>query len=94
MTVPQIYTVIVLAALGATACAWQVYRALREPSERDRIVAEARARTGLPPAAPDNVPGVNGADLDECELIWATPDTAGLDRLRQAIRDHREETGE
>jgi hypothetical protein len=91
--VPQIYTVIVLAALGATVCAWQVRRALREPSERDRIIREARARTGLPPAAPDNVPGVNGADLDECELIWATPDTAGLDRLRQAIRDEQQNGG-
>jgi hypothetical protein len=91
MTVPQTYTVIVLSVLGAIVCAWQVYRALREPLERDRIVREARTRTGLPPAAPDNVPGINGADLDECELIWATPNTAGLDRLRQAIRDHRED---
>jgi hypothetical protein len=97
VTVPQIYTVIVLAALGATVCAWQVRRALREPSERDRIVAEARARTGLA----DHMPGIDTALQDACELIWnlpahgtPDPDLNGFcDRLRDAIHDHRKEEG-
>jgi hypothetical protein len=91
--VPQIYTVIVLAVLGAVVCAWQVRRALREPLERDRIVAEARARTGLPPAAPDNVPGSNLADLDECVqiLTYTNELEAGCARLWDAIHEHRKE---
>lgn len=91
-TVAAVITVLTIC--GAVFCAYKALAALREPSDRDRIIREARARTGLPPAAPDNQPGTNLAHLDECELIWATPNTAGLDRLRQAIRDHREETGE
>lgn len=90
MTVPQIYTVIVLAVLGAIVCAWQIRRAVLDTRAEDRA-ADARQRVGLPPAAPDNQPGTNGADLDECELIWATPDPDGLDRLWDAIREHREE---
>jgi hypothetical protein len=90
VTVPQLYTVIVLAVVGAIVCAWQIRRAVLDTRADDRA-AEARQRVGLPPAAPDNQPGTNSADLDECELIWATPDPAGLDRLRQALREQREE---
>jgi len=55
-------------------------RALREPLERDRIIAAAQ-RT---------------ADQDDLELLWDLPDydpdaEAGFDRLRQAIQEHREE---
>lgn len=97
MTVPQLYVVCLLAFVGAVFCAMQVYRALREPMERDRIVAEARARTGLPPAAPDNTPGVNLADHDECALILHTTNqheaqlAAGCARLWDAIHEARTE---
>jgi hypothetical protein len=93
VTEPQIYTLIVLAALGAIVCAWQVRRALCEPSERDRIVAEAQARTGLPPAAPDNVPGVDLFDLDACRRILHATDEleAGYARLWDAIHEARTE---
>lgn len=66
MTVPQLYVACVAAFVGAVVCAWQVRRALREPSERDRIVREARARTGLA----DSTPGIDTALQDACELIW------------------------
>ncbi|WP_200309089.1 hypothetical protein [Streptomyces adelaidensis] len=52
-------------------------RARRRAITRDRM-ADARARVGLPPAAPDNVPGVNAADIDECALILSLP-TYGTD---------------
>lgn len=94
VTVPQLYTLIVLAAIGAIFCAMQVRRALREPSERDRIIAEARARTGLA----DCTPGIDTGLQDACELIWALPahgtaadPDAGFDRLRDAIHNHRTE---
>lgn len=95
MTVPQLYTVIVLAALGAVVCAWQVRRALREPLERDRIIREARARTGLA----DTTPGIDTGLQDACELIWDLPDYGTpapdldefCDRLWDAIHDHRKD---
>lgn len=83
--------------LVVAVLAWQTRQALREPSQRARITAAAaRARVGLPPAAPDNEADVHLADHDECELIWSMPEydpdlDAGCDRLRQAIREHREE---
>jgi hypothetical protein len=80
--VPQTYTVIVLAVLGAIVCAWQVYRALREPLERDRIVREARARTGLA----DHMPGIDSALQDACELIWDLPaHSPHRERLKKRI---------
>jgi hypothetical protein len=86
--VPQIYTVIVLAILGALVCAWQIRRAVLDTRADDQAAA-ARTWVGLPPAAVDNQPGTNLADLDECELIWATPspDDDDADWLRDAVRD-------
>lgn len=49
-----------------------VDRLRRRAAVRNRL-AEARARVGFPPPAPDNVPGVNAADLDECALILSLP---------------------
>lgn len=74
--------------------AWQVRRAIREPLERDRIIAEASA--GITPAAADNRAGADAALLDECELIYSRPRfdldlNAGCDRLWDAILDHRED---
>lgn len=89
MSVPTVYTIVVLAAVGAGCCFLQLRRAVRESRGRDRT-ADARQRVGLPPAAPDNVPGTHSADLDECELIWATPnpdDDDDADWLRDAVRD-------
>ncbi|MDX2696044.1 hypothetical protein [Streptomyces ipomoeae] len=96
MSVPQIYTVIVLAAVGAAVCAWQIRRAVHASREEARTT-EARARAGLPPAAPDNVPGSNLADLDECALILNATNAleaelaAGCARLWDAIHEHRKE---
>lgn len=63
-------------------------RALREASERTRIILAATHR-------PDSETswGTDNALQDECELMWATPipTDADFDRLRQAIRDHRED---
>lgn len=73
----------------AVALAWQVRRALREPLERDRIVAQARRTTR--PAALDTEPGIDLALQDECELLWSIPsDSPGWDRLRAAIRDEQQ----
>jgi hypothetical protein len=98
VTVPQIYTVIVLAVLGALVCAWQIRVAVLDTRADDQATA-ARTRVGLPPAAADNVPGTHLADLDECELIWATPgpddDADWLrDAVRDAFRDALEKRGE
>lgn len=82
-----------LAGLVTAVIAWQTRQALREPLERDRILAATHTPTGHIPAAPDNQPGNNLAQHNECELLWAMPDVndAGCDRLRDAIREHREE---
>ncbi|MDX2841461.1 hypothetical protein PV377_21215 [Streptomyces ipomoeae] len=87
MSVPQIYTVIVLAVLGAAVCAIQWRRAVHASRE------EARARVGLPPAAPDNQPGDNLFDLDTCRRILRATDEleAGYARLWDAIHEHRKE---
>ena len=87
MSVPTVCTIVVLAAVGAGACLLQLRRAVRESRNRDRT-NDARQRVGLPPAAPDNQPGTHLADLDKCELIWATnPDDDDADWLRDAVRD-------
>ncbi|MDX2954552.1 hypothetical protein [Streptomyces caniscabiei] len=87
MSVPTVCTIVVLAAVGAGCCFLQLRRAVRESRGRDRT-ADARARVGLPPAAADNLPGTHLADLDECELIWATPGPDDdADWLRDAVRD-------
>lgn len=96
MSVPTAYTIVVLAAVGAGCCFLQLRRAVRESRNRDRT-ADARQRVGLPPAAPDNQPGTHLADLDECELIWATnPDDDDWlrDAVRDAVRDAIEHRGE
>ena len=104
MTVPQLYTVIVLAVLGVAICAWQVRRALREPSERDRIVTAARWRAHVVhDVGPDAARLLEDLDahLDAHfarlaplfeELGPPPADPDGFDRLRTAIHEHREET--
>ena len=90
MTTPQAYVVIVIAVVGTVVCAWQTRRALRAPLERDRIVAEAWLYTS--PPVMETAPGTDVALQDACELLWSTPiapDLSGLDRLRNAIRDHQ-----
>lgn len=86
MSVSTVYAIVVLAAVGAGFCLLQLRRAVRESRDRDRT-NDARARVGLPPAAADNQPGTHLADLDECELIWATPRPDDTDWLRDAVRD-------
>ncbi|MDX3039396.1 hypothetical protein PV383_19760 [Streptomyces caniscabiei] len=80
-------TVLAVLLVALPALYWQLQRAVRESCGRDRA-ADARTRVGLPPAAPDNQPGTHLADLDECELIWATPSPDDdADWLRDAVRD-------
>ncbi|BBC35223.1 hypothetical protein SGFS_065170 [Streptomyces graminofaciens] len=50
----------------------------RRTAVRDQL-AEARARVGFPPPAPDNFEGTNLADLDECQLILSLPLYSGDD---------------
>lgn len=79
-------------AFGLAACCWQIRRAERSLSERDQIIADARNRTGLPAAAPDNQPGADYEAQDFCELTWAMPAfdpawDAGRERLWNDVRD-------
>ena len=72
-------------SLVVAVLAWQTRQALREPLERDRITAAADERAA------------DAAALDDLELIWSMPEydpelDAGCDRLRQAIREHGEES--
>lgn len=87
MSTSQLLVILAVSTVGALVCAWQVRRALRD--------AEARTRTALTPPAPDNQPGTNLADLDECRRILACTDDldAGYTRLWDAIHEHREEEG-
>lgn len=71
----------------AVVLVWQVRRAVRGLPDCDRIIADTLA-------SPQPLTGT--ADEDECELIWDLPAydpdlNDGCDRLRQAIREHREE---
>ncbi|MFI1728227.1 hypothetical protein ACH40E_03100 [Streptomyces acidicola] len=100
MTVPQLYVICLLSLTGAAFCAWQVRRALRNgANEVEQIIADARARTvpllGTGPG-PDERPGSDAELQDQLELIWSLPahgpDLDALcDRLRNAIRQQREE---
>ena len=93
-----VFTALVFAAWVVVAI-WWTARSLRNAADvRDRIIADAR--TGVTPPAPDNVPGINLADQDECELLWSVPAhtprdlefDAGCARLLEAVRD--EQNGE
>jgi hypothetical protein len=68
VTVPQTYTVIVLAILGATFCAWQWRRAVLDTRADDPAT---KARTGL--VLDDHTPGINTGWQDQCELIYSLP---------------------
>ncbi|MFG2269091.1 hypothetical protein ACGFNY_04875 [Streptomyces chartreusis] len=98
-------TVVVFLVVGLTAVHWVICRLRGAASTRGRLIREAHERAGLPPAAPDNEAGTNTAWADECALIYSLPAhgeelgpppspdpmEAGLDRLRDAIRnDHTE----
>jgi hypothetical protein len=85
----QALVITVAATLGALACAWQAIRAWRA----EQTTAEDDGPTrGL--ALDDTAHGIDAGWQDECELIWATPDPAGFERLRNAIHEHREQEGE
>jgi hypothetical protein len=89
VTVPQVYTVIVLAVVGAVFCAVKLRRACRTVDD---------ALNDIPPAA-DTQHGSNTGWQDQCELLWALPAytppdpdlEAGCDRLWDAITEHRNE---
>ncbi len=107
MTTPQIYVITLIALVGAAVCAWQVRRALREPLERDRIIADAHRRTAVldgveHDVGPDALRLLEDLDthLDAYfarmshlfeELGPPTVPDYRFDRLRQAIRDQQRE---
>ncbi|MFE4671053.1 hypothetical protein [Streptomyces sp. NPDC056723] len=73
---------------GAIFCALQVRRSLREPLERDQILAAAPFHTDPPRI--ETEPGTDTDLLLEAHFIYHGP--AGLQRLRDAINEAREET--
>jgi len=85
VSVPQIYTVIVLAVLGASVCAWQIRRAVLDTRADDRATA-ARQQTGF--AFDDTKPGINTGWQDQCELLYSLP---AADRTTS--HKHRKEEG-
>lgn len=104
MNTDRVVAVIVVCIVGAVFCAWQVRRALREPLDRDRIIAEAHRRTAPDghDVGPDALRLLEDLDahLDGYfarvshlfEELGPPPiDPAGLDRLRAAVRDDQQQ---
>jgi hypothetical protein len=92
VSTPLVWTVIVLAAVGAVFCAvklWQACRTVDDAIGRDRT----HDVPPPPPAAPDNVPGTDVFALDDClRILHATNQLdAGYARLWDAITEHRKE---
>jgi hypothetical protein len=87
VTVPQIYMLILAAAVGAVFCAVRLRQACRIVDDALNDVPPP------PPAAPDNVPGVDVFALDDClRILHATNQLdAGCDRLWDAITEHRKD---
>lgn len=89
-------------AAVAAALAWQVRRALREPSERDRIVCEATAYAVGPDLLLllqdlDAHLDAHAAQLAPLYELLGPPDPswdAGRERLWDAVRDEHTNTPE
>jgi hypothetical protein len=97
--------IIVVCSIGVLVCAWQIRRALREPLERDLIVAAARRRAALVhevkhDVGPDSLRLLEDLDahLDQqyarlsglYERIGPPPGN-GIARLLHAVRDEQQE---
>jgi hypothetical protein len=89
VSIPLVYTIVVLAVVGAVFCAVQLRRACRTVDDALNDVPPP------PPAAPDNVPGTDVFALDDClRILHATNQLdAGCDRLWDAITEHRQQEG-
>jgi hypothetical protein len=110
MSTDKVVIIIAVSLVGALVCAWQVRRALREPLERDLIVAAARRRAVLlnevkHDVGPDALRLLEDLDahLDDYyarlshlfEGLGPPPShVTGLRRLRQAVRDEQQKGGE
>jgi len=110
MNTDRVIFIIAVCIVGALFCAWQVRRILREPLERDLIVAAARRRAALlnevkHDVGPDALLLLEQLDahLDAYyarlshlfeELGPPPPHLTGLQRLRQAVRDEQQKGGE
>lgn len=109
MSIDKAIVIIAVSIVGALVCAWQVRRALREPLDRDRIIAAARKRSAFPTdtehdVGPDALRLLEDLDahLDQqfaalaglYERLGPSDLDAGFDRLRQAIRDEQRKGGE
>jgi hypothetical protein len=89
VSIPLVYTIVVLAVFGAVFCAIKLRQACR-------TVDDALNDTQPPPpAAPDNVPGTDVFALDDClHILRATNQLdAGYARLWDAITEHRQQEG-
>jgi len=109
MSTDKVVIIIAVSIVGALVCAWQVRRALREPLERDLIVAAARRRAALlnevkHDVGPDALRLLEDLDahLDEhyarishlFEGLGPPPSrAAGLAQLRAAVRDEQQKGG-
>jgi hypothetical protein len=76
---------------------WQIRHARTADAERDRILFGPADQPDTPPlqstqpAVLDVEPGINLADRDECELLWAmNARNPGPERLRAATRNQQQ----
>ncbi|MFG2307633.1 hypothetical protein ACGFS9_02920 [Streptomyces sp. NPDC048566] len=89
MTTDSLTVLAAVLVVGITLCALLVRRALRQPLERDRIIANAILRSN--PPARETEPGSAFALQAECERLWSLPDAG---RTQQhAVRDEQEKGG-
>lgn len=85
----------IIAALAAVGLVWQNRRDHGKTDPRAEAIAEASVRPAPLTAIVDTQPGINLADLDECQLILAYTNDLdeGCARLWDAINEHRKENG-
>jgi hypothetical protein len=85
----QAIALVVCALVGATFCAIQLRRALKTSDYRTRNDAHAAERTlQRTPPGEQQTPGTDHQLLLDCIAVYG--DHEGLQRLRNAINNHRE----
>jgi len=84
---------IVIAVLAAAGLVWQHRRDHGKTDPRAEAITAASVQPAPLTAVIDTQPGINLADLDECQLILAYTNDLdeGCARLWDAINEHREE---
>ena len=85
-----LFLIVVALVAAFVVLAWLVDRYRTEDARVTRIFAETLTTPGSTPAAPDNVPGINLADHDACELLLDDPEFAArCERLWADIRNQQ-----